>query len=255
MSTIQEQEERNKFINKYFDCAESVIKEWIAEYIGKPVNEVFDDYKDDSDVVGFIHDNIQYDAYLVTLEPGNKSFVDRKLLDTSEDARKSCSLLCDAVNEVFKAVVSTMKDRSWSTNLRIVFSEELMAFQFKHCNSVEMKFRYALFHYEKMCKFMEENKLPEDRQKTCNEKMTELQKILDTTTEEDIRKCDEEIKRLDEEKKSMSYLHLVIETVEDCIEEHTEAIFKRLPDVGIKYMDPDKESFIDKLKKEYNIKE
>ena len=42
-----------EIINMYFNYAEAPIKEWLAEFLNKSVEEVFPDYVDKTDLIGF----------------------------------------------------------------------------------------------------------------------------------------------------------------------------------------------------------
>ena len=59
-------EEKKKWSIKYFDYAESAIKEWIALELEESVELLFDDYNDESD---FISINVADDNYTFYLTP------------------------------------------------------------------------------------------------------------------------------------------------------------------------------------------
>jgi len=250
-SKAEIEEERANFINKFFDCAEAPIKEWLAEYVEKDVLDVFPDFKDVVDVIGFQHDDKHYNAYLVAMPSGTDSLVPKSLLLTNEKAKKACSMLYDAVLQVFMAVVNSSTETIFKS-LIPRFDESKMAFYLTRVNLKAMQLQTANQQNVQIRKFLEESKesiTPEHEEALINT-LKQIAEIFKTNTKEIL---DAEEKACVAENKANTnkpWMHIVVEEANELDES-----LKRLPTFGLQYQDPDEETYIDKLKKEYDVLE
>jgi hypothetical protein len=80
MNVSQEQKERQRQAMKFFDYAENPVKEWIAEYLNKTVEEVFDLYQNESDVISIESNKKHYLVYLSST-PNEFTYHTKKVLD------------------------------------------------------------------------------------------------------------------------------------------------------------------------------
>lgn len=87
MNVSQEQKERQQQAMKFFDYAENPIKEWIAEYLNKTVEEVFDLYQNESDVISVEANKKHYLVYLST-SPNDFTVHTKKVLDRNATEQK-----------------------------------------------------------------------------------------------------------------------------------------------------------------------
>jgi len=247
METAQTQEDKRILIEKFFKYTESTIKEWLAEYLNTDVRELFPDYTDESDVIGLEYENKNYIAYVVTMPAETPRLVDMKLLDKCENMQKACSMLYDAVNQVFLAIIATAENkRDKLSNLMPAFDEDTMSFQITRINMQASKLRAACMQNNQIKQLLESQAEPltEQQQAYVQSSMEKIKEIYSTITQE----------MLDEEEKicqlenslnlDQPRLHIVIEESTD-----VESGLDRLPEFGYKYQDPEEDNYIDKLKK------
>lgn len=271
MSRMEAEEEKKKLVDKFFNYAESPIGEWLAEYLGVSENEAFPDYNDDSDDIGFQYKNEQYRAYLLSMPHDTPAQVSKKLLNDSEDARKACSMLFDAVQMVMPGVVHTA-DNEYAEQLKGMhckFDEASMSFALITVNTAEYKKGMAVQQYLQVMQVKEqlEKKLaePDLDEKTRSDFDTRMKQIADLigkaklayeqVTDEDIEQEQTRCKQVDSQLEMASRLHIVVEKLDPSDPDAISESLKRLPVFGITYQDTEDETFTDKLKKEYNLTE
>lgn len=280
-SKEQIQAENAKIAEKHFDYAESIIKEWLAEYLNVPVANAFPDYTDHSDVLGFKSDGGKYyTAYLVTLKNNTPVQLDTSELKPETKFGKAVGIMLDAVNVVFGAILSTIEPEFSDRviNLRPILSSETMSFNLKYINIKALQLQQAVqrkhqinMYLSGKAKELEENKTAES---ISAEDMQKINGIVDqcdqiiksipkSTLDSEQEKC-----TLENEKMTrLSSLYLVIEEntqEEDTAEESNDVLndvskleesLQRLPTFGLPYQDPTQENYIDKIKKEYQVQE
>jgi hypothetical protein len=233
--------------NKLFDCAESVIQEWIADYFNVEIEEIFDNYDDIGSVIGFTHDDKQYNAYLVTMEPGNDRLVNLQLFNASENARKTCSMLYDGVYHVYSALAITAKEPYKSKLSGIVpkFDEERMSFQLFHINKKAAELQMANDQNNKIRNLLQSGAELDDSQKSAVLKSAEMVKeILVRNTREVLDTAEAECRELNKiPAKNMLYI-VVEEASLDNINDRIEEGLSRMPDFGTRYRNPDETDFI-----------
>ncbi len=278
MSRAEIAQERAAYTDKFFSCAESPIQEWIAAYIGKPVTELFSDYRDESDVIGFMHDSKHYNTYVVTMSADSESLVDANVMKVSEKARKACSMLYDAVREVFMAVTGSLaesleksdtSDASISTNdtqktvelvksLMPVFVEAKMAFAIKRVNRKAMQLQAAQAQRTQLLNFLRQapkDGISVEQKELIQETFDQLNKVFTETTQEALDAEEKLCKETNAKSETLDWMHIVLEESDPNDVETINESMKRLPMFGLQFQDPDEENYIDKLKKEQNINE
>lgn len=286
MSKAETAEERAAYTEKFFNCAESIIQEWIAEFFDKPTIELFPDYQNESDVIGFMIDSTQYTAYLVTMPCDTENLVDMELLNKQDKARKACSMLFDAVREVFMAVTGTLTearatpapelgntpessttpelgntpsntpapelDTNIIAGLMPVFDENKMAFHLVRVNRKAMQLQAAQNQRTNIIKFLQEAKegeISDEQQESINNGLVELGKVFTSITKESLDAEEALCNTINEKIKEKTWLHIVLEEADPDDADILNSSMKRLPMFGLQFQDPDEENYVDKLKK------
>lgn len=260
MNKADKLSEQMAYSQKFFDYVESPIKEWIADYLKLDVSEVFPDYLDDSDIIRFMVDNKQYSAYVLPLPHAAESFVDRDLIKESEKVRKACSILFDAVREVFMAVVGSITDPKLDhlKGFMPVFVEDKMAFRLLRVNRKAMQLQAADTQRVQIEKFLQTatgTGVTEDQKNMIQESLDKINKIFNENTKEVLNAEEEICRKINAELEFFDRLHIVVDETdpdEDGLEQES---LKRLPTFGLPFQDPDEENYIDKLKKEHDVHE
>lgn len=268
---MEAEEEKKKMMEKYFNCAEAPIIEWVAEYLGQKAEDVFPDCDDDSDDIGFQYDGAQYNAYLLSMEPGTKSHVPADLLDKSDDVQKACSILYDAVQQVMPCVVQTV-DKEYADKLKGLhcqFDNSTMSYGFVAVNVEEYKKVMAVQQYQKLVQFKEqvnsrlaEPEISEEEKTSLQNRLKDADNLIAKAKQayemitEDILKAEEErCVALTKDLEKANRLYIVVEKVKagdvDAINEG----MKRLPAFGNAYQDTEDETFTEKIKREYKLNE
>ncbi len=267
MSKADVAAEKAAYTDKFFACAESIIQEWIADYLQKPVTELFTDYQDESDVIGFMLNKKQYSAYLVTMPYGTECLIDKAILNVDEKAKKACSMLYDAVREVFMAVTGSLAEsKVWNlaeiNNIRSlmpVFTESNMAFHIVRVNRKAMRLQVANSHRMQLLQFLQNaevngvNGVTEEQKNAIQKGLDELNMILAENTKEVLDAEEVLCKEVNEKNKLGNMLHIVLEESDLDDLEIVNQSMKRLPMFGLQFQDPDEENYIDKLKRENDV--
>ncbi len=253
--------EKAAYTDKFFSCAESIIQEWVADYLQKPIRELFNDYQDESDVIGFMYNKKHYSAYLVTMPYGTESLIDKHVLDADEKAKKACSMLYDAVREVFMAVTGSLAEsKSYSqteiNNIRSlmpVFTESTMSFHIVRVNRKAMQLQAANMQRIQLLNFLQNaptEGVTEEQKDAIQKSLDELSKILTDNTKEVLDAEEMVCKEINEKNKTGNMLHIVLEESDLNDIESLNQSMKRLPMFGLQFQDPDEENYIEKLKRE-----
>lgn len=226
--------EKEAFMDKFFSCSEAPIKEWLAEYRQKPVEELFSDYVDETDVVGFMHEGTHYTAYVVTMPGDNKTLVSADILKSSEKARMACSMLYDAVQKVFYAVVQSVEDPELK---KIVpcFVEPKMAFRLYKVDTKAVAYKYCMDQKSKV---------------TDEEQVEVLDKLLSDLTPEALEESRVENTEENQKLAQFTHLHIVVEKTDLDNIEVVNASMRRLPMFGTEYHDPEEPTVLDKILKQ-----
>lgn len=271
MSRMEAEEEKKKMIDKFFGYAESPIMEWIAEHLGVQTDEVFPDYDEDSDDIGFQYKGSQYNAYLISMGPDEPSAVSTDLMQSSDDARKACSMLFDAVQMVIPSVVHTA-DKEYADKLRgfhCQFDEKTMSFSLIVVNTEEYKKVMAIQQYKKIMQFKSqmEQKLTEPnleeslvsdikkRLEQADALIGKAKEAYEMITEEDVQKEAERCDEISKQLATANKLYIVVEKINTGDVDAINEGLKRLPVFGVTYQDTEDETFTEKLKKEYALNE
>jgi hypothetical protein len=246
-------EEESATLNtKLFDLTEAPIKEWLANLLNAEFTDVFSDYVDNSDIIGFQENNIQYNAYVVTLNSSDMNYIDNNLIKNSEKVKKACSMLYDAVYKVFPAVIQTC-NKKYSNELlalRVVFHEPTMSFRLFKVNMKAEQLKTAIQTKTNLSKILEEKKDFTEEQLNEINKLINISNLTINNITKDVMDIEEkEVINYNKKLESYDKLYIVISTSDDNYLENMETSMKRLPQFGLSYQDPDEENYIDKLKK------
>jgi hypothetical protein len=279
MDKASAEEEKKRMMDKFFDYAETPIKEWVAEFLGKDPTDVFTDYNDDNELIGYKENDKFYDAYLVTMESNSQKQVPSNLLEL-ENTRKACSMLFDAIKIVFPAVLQTTKPEFTNdlTGLYFTFDNDTVSFKWAMINIPLFKKRTAAQKRDQLLNMRASLKAeqvnyntalangkidkPEDPEdpndphkipqhlEQIDKLIADTEKLFDSISDEDIiaenARCVEMSKQLP----SKTQLHIAIEERSEDIEQG----LKRLTVVGLsQYEDETDESFSDKVKRIYKL--
>jgi hypothetical protein len=257
MDRKTEEEEKAKLILKFFDYAETPIQEWLAEYLGVDVNELFEDYQDNSDIIGFKNENNgkHYEAYLVTMSSDAGLFVDKQLLDSSEKTRKSCSMLFDAVHQVFPAVVSTI-NKDYADRVKFLhpkFDNDGMRFCLHRTNGAALELKLGLDARKQIIQCLNnEKQLDPNTLENVHKRLEDVNKMIQKNNVDVLNAEEKLCRELNEVLPLGTWLYLAVDEGQSEVSEES---LQRLPVFGLRYQDPDEENYIDKLKKEYSVNE
>ena len=251
-------EEKKKWAMKYFDYAESTVKEWIADFLEEDPNCLFDEYNEETDVISTKENNKIYTFYLSTTEETKTpNFnITEEELKSSEKIRKAASVMYDSVYTTYGPIVKTMINSGYKMeNIFPEFVENGMYFRFSMFNNLEVKKNNAtsqLLQIGEQIKKIngkegeEFEKIRSQLVGIQNEQLNIANGILDN----DIKNLEKVCIKKNLELKEGPFLYI-------CggpdIEVKDNVKYKRLPQFGLKYQDPDEETYIDTLKKEYNV--
>jgi hypothetical protein len=250
------QQDELELMNMYFNYAEAPIKEWLAEYLNKPVEEVFPDYKDKTDLIGFKIEDSYYDAYIVTMEDTDQLYINKKLLDKYENYQRSFDMLLMSVHNVFSAVVNTCADeyKDALKNMRAAYDAETCKFNLLYINAKAMELQTAMYARDQTLRYliMNVSTTPEDAKNKMLEMVNKYETTIKSYNKDVLDEEEERCKKINESLKTNTKLFIVIE--EKIEEIQTEESLQRLPTFGRMY-DIEDESHIDKIKKEMHINE
>lgn len=265
MSKAEADAETKKWTDKYFDFAESAVKEWIAETFDEDVETLFDDYTSEADVLNVKSGDDLYTLYLTSTPPVSPAFaISKEELLSDLVLQRATSMMYEAVFTVFMPVVGTMSSmQHLVTDIFPTFDEATMSFRLVSMNAPYMK-------RKQLEKTFDEIKLQEKRLKSIvavemsADTIKELKRKLSVALEANVQQgneitnemCKEAQLICDERNKAFeTRVKLYV-----CLEKNKSDIvldqkLKRMPQFGLKYQDPDEETLIDQFKQEYNIQE
>ncbi len=259
-NTAETQAERAYYAQKFFDYTETPIKEWLAGFVETDVTQIFPDYVDKAEIIAFADKGQHYKAYVVPMPPDTNVLIPSGLLENNPNARKACSILFDAVREVFLAITGSIEDakHEYLKGFMPYFDETKMAFRLKRVNRKAMQLQAANNQRKQLDQFLSANDykaMTEEQKNLIHENISKLNEIFNLITKETM---DEEEKLCEESnKKTEVYdrLYMVIEELDPDDSELENESLKRLPNFGLQYQDPEEDTYIDKLKKEYDVNE
>jgi hypothetical protein len=267
-SKIEEEDETKKWSMKYFNYAETPIKEWIADVLEESVDVLFDDYTGESDIICMTSESKYYKFYLST-ESSNENLDLPNLAVSIEEFRnnpdftKSASILFDSVMTVFKPITHTMSNLKSNMIYSFpAFNEKYMRFEMNEVNHLRYEKQGALDNIAKSKELIDKIKDKTEKEFTdirsqLYEKQMEFFNKFNSIKDSDILARDEECKLQNEYYKSKGkYLYIIMEPnnkIQDReqINEEIDTIMNRMPEFGTKWEDPEEENSIDRLKKEF----
>ena len=260
MNKAEQSVDRAACVEKYFQCAEAPIQEWLAAYIKKETKQLFPDYRDDADVIGFMHDDVHYNAYLVSMPWGTESLVDPELLKNCDKVKKACSMLYDAVKEVFMAVTGSFEAHNKTDpnadllkSLMPSFDEKKMAFHLTRVNWKALQLKTAYMQRQKIQDFIRDTpseSLEPDQLKAIQNSIEQIGRVFADVNKETLDDYEELCKETNSGIKLFDWMHIVVEKSNPDDVENLENSLNRLPTFGLQYQDPDEETYVDKLKRE-----
>ena len=258
MSKADTEAEKAAYVDKFFRCAEAPIQEWIAAYVKKTPIDLFPDYKDTSDVIGFMHDNVHYNAYLVSMPWGTDSLVDPELLKSSDKAKKACSMLYDAVRQVFMAITGSFEVHNKNDpnadlikSLMPQFDEQRMAFHLTRVNWKALQLKTAYLQKQQIHEYVQrEQEISPDQLKAIQHSVEQLNRVFNDINKEVLDDYEELCKETNSTIKLYDWMHIVVEQSDPNDIESINNSMERLPVFGLQYHDPDEETNIDKLRNE-----
>jgi len=266
MTKAEEEIERSRIIDKFFDVYEAVTQEWLSNYLQMLPTDAFPDYDGDTcGEIGFQEEKsgLHYKTYAISMPAGKKSFVDSNLLLNSEKARKACSMMYDGAFQVFLPVSSTITDTyaSQMKGLQIRFMEKHMAFKLFRINTAAYERAQADQQKQNLLNAMIE--IPEKTGKPLDaateKKITDLieqvDAVINRLTIDVIEKEQKEADELNKKLEEFDWMYVIVEQVDES-DIHPEVqldVLKRLPVVG-RLNDLDEDHIAD-IKKEYDVNE
>ena len=253
-----------EIINMYFNYAEAPIKEWLAEFLNKSVEEVFPDYVDKTDLIGFEIDGTYYNAYIVTMLDTNETYINKKLLDKYDKYQRAFDMLLMSVHNVFSAVVNTCAEeyKEQLTNLRAAYDAENYKFNLLYVNIKAMELQTAMYTRAETLNYLISGgtSITDETKNKCLELINKCEKTINEYNKELLDAEEEKCKKINETIQTNTKLFVVIEekteesNAEYSTDINTEESMQRLPTFGRMY-DLEEESGIDKIKKEMNVVE
>ena len=181
-----------EWTTRYFQCAENPIKQWIAQYLDRPVSDVFDDYEDVSQSIIVRHKMKLYSLRLATspLTPTPPSLfrIDHNLFHNSDDMKKSVSVLYDAVNAVWGGIA--LAHPGLIDNLYPYINEDHMCFHLVKFNAAEHKRNYVTKHIantiQKLADYKQDEPQNTDAIRDCEEILQHLNVARDSVSDADV---------------------------------------------------------------------
>ncbi len=250
--------EKAALVDKFFQCAEAPIHEWLAAYVKMPPATLFPDYTGNADVIGFMYEDTHYNAYLVPMPWGTDSLVDPQLLKTDKKTQKACSMLYDAVKQVFMAVTGAFESHNKDDpnadlfkSLIPYFDESKMAFHLNRVNWKALQLKTAYMQRQQIHEYIQKgNTLSPEQVTAVQQSVTTIDKIFNEIDKDALDEYEEKCKDTNEKIKLYDWLHIVVEKSDPEAADSLDNSMNRLPMFGLQYQDPDEENYIDKLKNE-----
>jgi hypothetical protein len=264
MTKAEQEIERSKIIDKFFDVYESVMQEWLANYLQILPNDAFPDYDGDAcGEIGFQEEKSEthYKVYAISMQAEKDSFVDPKLLLDSEKARKACSMMYDGAFQIFLPVTSTIMEKysSKMKGLQIRFMEKYMAFKLFRINTAAYERAQADQQKQNLVNALDEipkktgKPLDEPTEKKIKDLIEKVDEVINRLTIDVIKSEQKEADELNAILEKFDWMYVVAEKVEDTatLNNIQLDILKRLPVVG-RINDLDEDHIAD-IKKEYEV--
>lgn len=262
------EDDETKWSMKYFNYAETPIKEWIADILEESVDVLFDDYTGESDILFMTSNSEYFKCYLSTESLHEDPDRDNIVVGMDEfrknhDFTKSASVLFDAVMAVFKPITHTMSNLKSRMQFTFPsFNEKYMRFEMNDVNHLRYEKQGALDNIAKAKELIDKIKDKTEKEFTdiltqLNTKQIEYFTKFNSIKDIDIIARDEECKLQNEYYNSRKrYLYIIIEKNtkiidKESIEKEMDTIMNRMPEFGTKWEDPEEENTIDRFKKEY----
>lgn len=247
LSKAEQMEEKRKWDDKFFNLAEAPVKRWMANFLKKDVNEVFDDYHDFDDL--FVTSStdinkVKYAFYLSDKQPNEESKINKDIILNDDNFKKAMSVVFDSVFAVFPSIVKTMvKYSSEFENVFPEFDNNNYCFIFKYVDRLEFektKLLNILYQIRDERKKLEENKdsIPISKYTEINEKLNEMYKShfkkLTEISDDDIKKQKEKNKILNDilnkdNNKDNYRLYMCCKLASDM---KNDVVFDRLPKIS-----------------------
>jgi hypothetical protein len=268
-------EEKHALSMKFFDYAETPIKEWISAHLQATQQDIFNEEKTEADILSVCAKGKYYRLYYTVFKDDVEEVAKDEYV-SDEDIRKAMSMLYDAVRLVFPCVIASMqKYKDKLTDIVPKFNQNNLTYSFNMINQLKLNRALHMKNMQdiqvQMAKINQKldninkelnkkTKTPEDIEMLRNGNeirdnliitLNDEIKKVNAITEESIKERDAHCETINKELSTSIKLYLIV--TKDKPDD--DAIMKRLPKFGMEYQDPDEETFIDTLKKEYNVNE
>jgi hypothetical protein len=260
---LETEADKKKWAMKHFDYAESAIKEWVADILEEDIDTLFDDYTGESDIIGVKSDNDTYTMYLTSFPEHDLHFdINREELKANHDLSKATSIMYDSVNTTYMPVIKTMSSMNHRMeNIFPKFDEDNMCFYLVMTNKHHMERMRIMHSLRKIEDNIEKIKnIPEDRResvdgkKAYNQIIAYRNELIGQFNDIDVDMCRDLQKIVDDrnvELEAATKLYICFEKNKENIDQSI--LLKRMPEFGMRYQDPDEDTYIDKFKEEFNI--
>lgn len=258
----EQQEEKKQRELKYFDYAESAVKEWIALYVKQPVQSIFDDYKHQKDVIVTESNNTYYTACVDAtpfVDPNDDLTVtiNPSFLEKNPNLAKALAMLFEAVYVTYGPIVHTMLQyREKMTDIFPKFDQHNMCFGFVMVNRKDIERNQCIEYLLKINQQLEQLSTVNATDNTPATDSLKNQLLtlrtdyitkVNTYSIEDIQAYEQVCNSVNNNLANAPKLYLV---VEKNVKQSDETIAKRLPEIGARYTDPDEKTIIDQLKED-----
>lgn len=284
-SLAEQQAEQKKWANKHFDYADTPIKEWIAAVLDEDINHLFTDFRDTCyteclDVKD--ESGTMYMFYYTVYPDDETTFVlDPETINDSAVLSRAMRIMFDAIYTVFMPVVKTMSNMSHRMeNMFPLFDATTHTFRLVCINSEERKktvlydtmrnvfnqsaqlkknveiltaqYKQAVDDGQEddaaayKAKLNEAHELAQRLQNVVKEVEQKLDEIPDSLVQRETQR----VEQINQSLVDAPRLYLCCERnlsgvdMEKCMQE--------LPEIGLKFQDPDQENYIDRIKKQYS---
>ena len=247
--------EKQKWAMRYFDFTDNPIKDWVSDVLEEDVNTIFDDYRDSSDVLSVESKDKFYSVY-VTHKPENVNHFPLKYEQVIKQKKlhKAVSMMLEAVYTVYQPVIKTMSSMGHRMeHVHPKFDDVEMTFTLTAINTLEFERKNRLNRVLQIQSQLEKIKNEtgeeiEELRRQLNELKPQAIAFHNEITNAAIAECQETVNSINKVLKNKPKLYVCLDVNSNQTIDKEER-YKRMPQFGLKYQDPDEETYIDKLKR------
>lgn len=273
---IKQEAEKKRWGLKYFDYAETPIKELIAKSLNYDPDKLFTDYDNHRDVLSVQDKGRNYSFYF-TANPKEFTFeIKEKTIKNSMVLKKAINKMFEAVTIVWPRVVMAMQDMNSHmdgvmpvpTYRDKTFSLILFNKTFNNRNKLLSELKSAGKELDRVNENLYGQNIKAPSQEVLIEKIDKLKELRDKLIKLKAKICEDLNKITDDmieenrkicvkvNKKFADDGHMLYLCSEINKKNFTqEQIMDRMPSFGLKYQDPEEPNYIDKLRAAVQKKE